>query len=350
MARKLRVQYPGAVYHIMSRGNQGHLIFREDRDRELWLETLGDTCAKTGWQIHAYVLMGNHYHLLAETPEANLVAGMKWLQGTYTRRFNLRHRVFGHLLQGRYKAVIVDGTEPQYFGVVSTYIHLNPVRAGLVQLGDGDGQQRLTGYPWSSYPAHVGLAPAPGWLRSDRVLGALGFGEGDRASRRGYEAYLESRALECGDARGRRAWEHEWRKLRRGWYLGGQGFRAKLLEAVGRSLERPRASSVSGEGVQAHGEAAAEQWLTRGMNALGWKDGEWERAGKRTARKQLMAWWLRSRTAVSCRWISGRLAMGHESSVSHAARTIAESRDPLIQDWRGVLEALRGSVGEADGL
>lgn len=344
MARKLRVQYPGAVYHLMSRGNQGHAIFRDDQDRVLWLETLRDTCAKTGWRIHAYVLMGNHYHLLAQTPEPNLVAGMKWLQGTYTRRFNLRHRTFGHVLQSRYKAVVVDATEPQYFGVVSTYIHLNPVRAGLIQ----PGEQRLTCYLWSSFPAHVGTAPAPEWLRSDRVLGALGFGAEDQASRRGYEAYLESRALECADPRGRRAWEQEWRKLRRGWCLGGDGFRARLLEAVSRSLERPRADSVSGEGVQAHGEAAAEQWLTWGVKALGWQEKDWAGTRKRSARKQLLAWWLRSRTAVSCRWISDRLAMGHESNVSHASRTMAESHDPQIRRWRDVLTALQASGAEAN--
>ena len=87
----------------MARGNQGSRIFKDDQDRRCFLETLGEACEKTGWHIHAYVLMGNHYHLLVETPEANLVAGMKWLQGTYTQRFNSRHKVFGHLFQGRYK-------------------------------------------------------------------------------------------------------------------------------------------------------------------------------------------------------------------------------------------------------
>ena len=104
----------------MSRGNQGNEIFRDDRDRGRFLETLAEACGKTGWLVHAYVLMGNHYHLLLETPEANLVAGMKWLQGTYTRRFNGRHRVFGHLLAGRYEAVIVDGADEAYLEVVST--------------------------------------------------------------------------------------------------------------------------------------------------------------------------------------------------------------------------------------
>jgi REP element-mobilizing transposase RayT len=113
--------------------NQGRKIYEDERDRKLWLEMLGEVCAKTGWRIHAWVMMNNHYHLLLETPEANLVAGMKWLQGTYTQRYNSRHEVFGPLFQGRYKAVV----EPEggdYFAVVSTYIHLNPARAGLIRV------------------------------------------------------------------------------------------------------------------------------------------------------------------------------------------------------------------------
>ena len=181
MARKIRVQYPGAVYHVMSRGNRGEAIFRDHRDRERFLATLGEACEKTGWRVHAFVLMGNHYHLLVETPEANLVAGMKWLQGTYARRFNGRHRVFGHLLAGRYKALVVDGQEEGYFGVVSTYIHLNPVRAGLVRAGEA----RLREYRWSSDPAYVGAARRAAWLETQRVLGALGFGGEGRSGRRG---------------------------------------------------------------------------------------------------------------------------------------------------------------------
>ncbi|SPE61706.1 hypothetical protein SBV1_740039 [Verrucomicrobia bacterium] len=96
MARALRIEYPGAIYHVMARGNQGQKIYADDGDRKLWLSTLGQAWRRTGWPIHAFVLMGNHYHLLLETPEANLVSGMKWLQGTYTQRYNARHRKRGH--------------------------------------------------------------------------------------------------------------------------------------------------------------------------------------------------------------------------------------------------------------
>ena len=108
MARPLRIEYPGAMHQAMARGNQGRSIFRDAADRRRFVEVLGEACGKTGWRVYAYVLMGNHDHLLVETPEGNLVAGMKWLQGTYTQRHNGRHKVFGHLFQGRYKAVPVE--------------------------------------------------------------------------------------------------------------------------------------------------------------------------------------------------------------------------------------------------
>jgi len=109
MARKLRIQYAGAVYHVMNRGDRREAIFHDDHDRQCFLETLAEACAKTGWQVHAYCLMPNHFHLVVETPQANLVAGMKWFLGTHTSRFNRWHKLFGHLFSGCYKALIVEG-------------------------------------------------------------------------------------------------------------------------------------------------------------------------------------------------------------------------------------------------
>src|SRR5215472_14205720 len=110
MARKLRVQYPGAIYHIMNRGDHREEIFDNAQDRQLFLATLDQACAKTDWQLHAFCLMSNHFHLVVETPKANLVEGMKWLLGTYTGRYNRRHKLFGLLFSGRYKALFVDGS------------------------------------------------------------------------------------------------------------------------------------------------------------------------------------------------------------------------------------------------
>ncbi len=114
MPRKLGLEYPGAIYHVMNRGDRREAIFWDDRDRSRFLEALAESCEKTGWQVHAYGLVGNHFDLVVETPRANLCAGMHWLLGTYTTRLNRRHRRFGHLFSGRYKSLRVDGSGSGY--------------------------------------------------------------------------------------------------------------------------------------------------------------------------------------------------------------------------------------------
>ena len=128
-------------------GDRREAIFQDDQDRERFLTTLGETVQRTGWRVHAYVLMSNHYHLLVETPFPNLVRGMTWFQTTCTVRYNARHRVNGHLFAGRYKALLVDPESEGYFVTLLNYIHLNPVRAGLVPVGEG---ARVQDYPWNS--------------------------------------------------------------------------------------------------------------------------------------------------------------------------------------------------------
>ena len=181
MARSVRIEYPGAVYHAMCRGNCGGDIFLEDGDRAVFLSTLQEACERTRWVLHAYVLMNNHYHLLLETPEANLVAGMKWFQGAYTQRFNARNRRQGHLYQGRYKATLIDPNEADYFNKVSSYIHLNPVRVGLCCRDN----LKLEHYQWSSYPYY--LKPPrqrPVCLEIRRVLESFDIGSGQQGRER----------------------------------------------------------------------------------------------------------------------------------------------------------------------
>jgi REP element-mobilizing transposase RayT len=312
MARPLRIEYAGAVYHVMARGNQGHMIFKDDPDRQRFLATLGEACEKTGWRIHSYVLMANHYHLLVETPEANLVAGMKWLQGTYTQRFNIRHEVAGHLFQGRYKALLVDAANAGYLETVSTYIHLNPARAGLIPIC----KAKLKSYRWSSYPWY--LTPAgrgPVWLERTRVMGALRLQPGDR---RGYEAYLEGRVLELGMKAGRAELMEQWKALRRGWFIGGEGFGTKLRERIERLLHGRQRESYSGAAKREHGEQAAERLLGAGLAALGMT--MIPLRPKVSAHKAALAGWLRERTTVSLRWLSRRLAMGHYTNAGRGPR------------------------------
>jgi REP element-mobilizing transposase RayT len=180
MPRRLRIEYPGAIYHVMNRGNQRQNIFKDDKDRRRFLETLEESCAKTEWQIHAYCLMRNHFHLVIETPLPNLVAGMKWLLGVYTKRFNIRHKTCGHLFAGRYKALVVDGSGNGYLQTVCDYVHLNPLRAKLIAPGAD-----LRAFTWSSYGEYLKpAAQRPVWLRVDRLLGEKGIRRDSQAGAR----------------------------------------------------------------------------------------------------------------------------------------------------------------------
>jgi putative transposase len=288
MARPVRIEYPGAAYHVMARGNQVQPIFKDDQDRKRFLETLQESHEKTGWLLHAYVLMRNHYHLLVETPEGNLVAGMKWLQGAYTQRYNARHEVFGHLFQGRYKALILDGKDANYLQVVSTYIHLNPARAGLIRVG----REALESYPWSSYPMYLSRR-CPAWLRRDKVMGSLGLKPADR---QGYAAYLQARILELGLKAGRKQLEAQWQRLRRGWYLGDEQFRKRLTGWLGKAVRGRKRQSHSGAARHAHDEAAAGRLMQSASKALGLTAGELRGLPRNAPEKVALAWWLRRRT------------------------------------------------------
>ncbi len=161
MARPLRLEFHGALYHITARGNARQKIFLNEADRHLFLDLLGKEITQQGWFCYAYCLMDNHYHLLIETPEPNLVTGMRRLNGVYTQRFNRRHRRVGHLLQGRYKAILVD--KDAYFFELCRYIVLNPLRAKAVKRQE---QCPL----WSSYAATAGRVDPPSWLTIESVL------------------------------------------------------------------------------------------------------------------------------------------------------------------------------------
>jgi REP element-mobilizing transposase RayT len=334
MARPIRIQYPGATYHVMARGTHGQEIFQDDQDRQRFLETLGEACEKTGFRIHAYVLMGNHYHLLVETPEGNLVAGMKWLQGAYTQRYNSRHKLFGHLFQGRYKAVPVEAEGSSYFEVVSTYIHLNPARGGLIRVG----RERLKRYRWSSYAGYLSRrGQRPAWLVRERVLESLGLGPGEA---RGYEAYIEGRVLELGTKAGRKELAAEWKALRRGWYVGSESFLAKLEEHLEPAVKGRKRESLSGPAKAAHDEAGAEQLLEAGLRAIGLSERALAGLPKGAAPKVVLAWWVRQRTAVPLRWVSERLAMGHYTRVTQAVSRMNRRPGRKLQLLRRKLERL----------
>ncbi len=301
MARTLRVEYEGAIYHVMNRGDRREAIFRDDSDRLLFLEALGQACARTDWRVHAFCLMSNHFHLVVETPKANLVAGMKWFLGTYTGRFNRKHKLFGHLFSGRYKSLVVDGSGSGYLRTVCDYVHLNPARARLLKK-----EQKLRAYRWSSYGEYL-KSPAGrmNWLRVDRVFGEMGIPKDSPAGRREFERRMEVRRWEEEPA--------EWKRVRRGWCLGEEAFRKELVEAMGTKL----GAEHYGEERRETDLAKAERIVAEELRQRRWKTGQLDRRAKGDREKIKMAERLRSETTMTLAWIAERLRMGTKTHLAH---------------------------------
>ena len=302
MPRQLRIEYEGAIYHVMSRGDRRENIVQGDADRELWVKALGEACTKCDWQVHAYCLMSNHFHLVVETPLGNLVAGMKWLLGTYTVRFNARHRLCGHLFAGRYKSVVMDDSDDFYLRVACDYVHLNPARAGLLT-----AQQPLEEYPWSSYPAY--LRPARGraaWLRRDRLLGEHGVGRDDRRARREFSRRMEAQRQDVNRPRGSDE------LMRGGWRLGGEAFLARLLDRMDGKLNENHHARERIETT----EAKAERIIERMLEEIGWSKADLRERGKCAPEKVRIAQRLRAETTFTLKRVADRLAMGTWTNVS----------------------------------
>ncbi len=210
MARPLRIEFPGAVYHVTSRGNERKAIFRNDQDRKMFLNTVEQVTDQYNWVCHAYCLMENHYHLLVETPDGNLSIGMRQLNGVYTQKFNKRHRRVGHLFQGRFKAVLVQ--KESHLLEACRYVVLNPIRAGIAN--------RPEEWEWSSYNATAGRVEPHPCLVTDWVLSQFG---SDRA--RAKTAYRRF----AGD--GIKA-DPVWKDLRAQSILGESEFVEGLVEYV----------------------------------------------------------------------------------------------------------------------
>jgi REP element-mobilizing transposase RayT len=288
----------------MNRGDRREPIFKDDQDRRRFLETLGEACDKTSWQVHAYCLMGNHFHLVVETPKANLVAGMKWFLGTYTSRFNRRHKLFGHLFSGRYKSLIVDGSGDGYLRTVCDYVHLNPIRAKLLP-----PEEPLQAYRWSSYPEYLKrMGQRVGWLRVDRVLGELGIQRDNTAGRRQFAQAMEERRGK--DKPG------EWKAVRRGWFLGGAQLREQVLEMMGGEMGEHH----GGEEKQKTDEQKAQRLVREELAKRSWTEQDLKRCRKTDARKVKMAARLRRETVMTLDWIARRLQMGCRHTLANCLK------------------------------
>lgn len=206
MARQWRIEYAGAIYHVLSRGNSGQEIFRSKDDRQLFLDLLAKLVERFDIEVHAYVLMGNHYHLLLKTKHANLSRAMQWFGTSYTRKFNLKNSTGGHLFQGRFKSILVENDT--YLLRLSCYIHRNPVRAGIVE--------RLADYQWSSYGFYAyKKKKVPAWLTIKTILNQLSGQDQHKAYRIKVQQYSDEQSS-------------IWENVKYGLIYGSQHFVADL--------------------------------------------------------------------------------------------------------------------------
>ena len=210
MSRPLRLELAGGLYHVTSRGDGREDIYLSEADRLAWLEVFGQVCKRFNWVCHAWCQMSNHYHLLIETPEANLAQGMRQLNGVYTQRFNRAHGRMGHVFQGRYKAILVE--RDSYLLELARYVVLNPLRAGMVK--------RLETWPWSSYLATCGQAPVPAWLQTDWILAQ--FGRQRAGAIRKYVGFVHEGAR----------LPSVWTQLKGQIYLGSEAFVKKMQAQI----------------------------------------------------------------------------------------------------------------------
>lgn len=332
MPRQTRIELPGAIYHCSARGGRGRPIAIDDRDRDAHEGLVAEVVQRTGWEIFAWVLLDDHYHMVMRTPEANLVAGMKWFQNFWTKRFNARHSRPGPLFGGRYKSVLVQ--EDGHLSTLIDHVHLNAYRAGLVSA------TQLAAHRWSSLKDY--LLPSSSrrpWVRVTEGLAHMGYDAGDCDDRLRYLEHLEDVAVRLG---GRPALPGPGRTLhstlRRGWYLGEGAFRGELLAM---RKDGPMAPVAGSRG---HGPEMAQRLLTAGLRFGGLTYECLDGLRRNDWRKRAIGRAIRLRTTVSTEWISSNLRMGVASRV---ALLVASNPEPswgrswkLASDLFGCLLAL----------
>ncbi|MBI5693763.1 MAG: transposase [Verrucomicrobia bacterium] len=322
MARKLRLEYAGACYHVINRGNYRRDLFAGKGAAESFEGCLFEGAERFGWRVHAYVIMRNHFHLAVETPEPNLSEGMRWLQATWAARFNRFRGESGRPFQGRYKALHV---EPGHsLAQVAHYIHLNPVRARVVT------PERLPEFRWSSLHRFVRHA-RPAVLVAETVLGESGTLSDTAAGWRQYVAYLGLLAEE--EARMR---EKRFGRLSRGWMVGSPGFRDELKKGLQEQADTLARFELLGGDREALREARTAIWeekLQAGAKVFGVS---LDRLPERYSapEKVALACLMKQGTSVSNGWLAERLGMGQPASVSQFVRRFRQGGGMQTRDFR----------------
>lgn len=313
MPRPLRVEYAGACYHVINRGNYRRNLFDGKGAAEAFVRTLGETAERFRWRVHAFVVMSNHFHLAVELTEPNLSEGMKWLQGTWIRRYNALRQLIGRPFQGRYKALHV---EPGHaLAQVCHYIHLNPVRAKLCRA------TAAANYPWSSLPRFT-AKERPAWLEAATLLAEAGDLPDTAAGWKKYGTYL---AFLAEDEPAKKTLVAQ--RLSRGWCVGTGNFKSDLRkQAAARGAELERFVGLAPEEAKAERHEAWEETLQRLARAAK-IDLEKLPAKKSAEPKALLAAAMKRATSVSNAWLAERLAMGEPASASQFARRLMLTED-----------------------
>lgn len=305
MPRKRRLEYEGAVYHVISRGNYRAEVFTREATKAAFLKCLDEACGKAGWVVHAWCIMSNHYHLCLQTPRANLVSGMKWLQSTFAIRFNRLRDERGHLFQGRYKALPVA---PEAVGPVCHYIHLNPVRARLVAAAE------LPSYRWTSVTQWFQSGKRPPWLELTEALSDAGGLADTSAGRRKYVEFL---GWLQEDEPGKK--ELCFERMSKDWAVGTRAFKKELIKAHGEmASHRQHRSELRAIAEEFWGERLAGY-----LRAMKKQPADIQAEPKGAAWKVVIAAAMKQTTTASNPWLAQQLRMGSPFRLS---RLVTECR------------------------
>ncbi|MEZ5278822.1 MAG: transposase [Opitutaceae bacterium] len=326
MARKPRIQFAGALYHVINRGNFRQDLFSGPGTAQAFEKALFETCERCGWELGAYCVMRNHFHLALATPKGNLVEGMQWLQSTFGNRFNSYFSEQGHVFQGRYKSILVEPGD--HWLRVINYIHLNPVRAGLVTVAN------LESHSWSSFPKFLRKKTRPPFLQcGDWLPGITGQADTPADWRRYRELLDELNGLSSAEK------EKAFDGLSQGTVLGTNSFRRAVWDDF---KKMDLAKDWGGKELRELNEIEWEVLLKDQMKALGKTEDDVRDEKKSAEWKAALAWSMKKRTSVGNRWLGEQLNMGPPAMVSRLAGSFGRSDQKSVRALKRRLTAKRG--------
>lgn len=318
MARQLRLQVPGAIYLVSNKTETRNGLFRDDVERQIFLDCLTDSCEKTGWLIHSWALVKDGFFLLVECPEPNLVDGMKWFQGAFTAKVNKLRAKRESLFARRYRSIILDPKDQKILKSSVEYVHASP-------LFTRSHKGSLSSYNWTSLPLITGSKnKRPGWLSTDLVLSSFGVKD-DPIGRKNFLSHLDAMAVKFGSNTVPEPWATDWKSFKRGWFVGSEKFEKELLSQLAKLKEGKTPAKSSSK--NCHGEPMARAIVKAGLKALNLKESDLAKMPLGCDEKIVIASVLRQKTTISQDWISQKLKMGHRTNVSNGITRVKTDAD-----------------------